>query len=75
MKFDWQNIKYVLKQITNEQDSNYVSYDKEFNEYECGKLVTKIVKQFSPRIEEMTNVQAMINFKFKTSTRSFFLIQ
>ena len=69
------NIRCMLKKSSDDENPNLFSYDKIFNEFELGKLLSKIIEQLPNRIEELGNVRAMIKYKFLTKTRAFFLGQ
>ena len=66
------NLIVSLKKLNKVEDKIYFSYDKHFSEYEQGKLLSKIMKQFSYKIEFLNNIKAMIDFKFIEKTVKFF---
>ena len=58
------NLVVSKKRENKIKDEIYFSYDKEFGEYEHGLLLSKIMKQFSYKIEILGNIKAMIDEKF-----------
>ena len=66
MDFEFYNIRCILNKISGEKNPIYFSYDKTFNEKESRKLLAKIMNQLPYSIEELSNVRAMIKFKFET---------
>ena len=44
------------------------SYDKTFDIYEQGKLLSAIVKQYPEDMEDLDNIRCMIDYKFEMET-------
>jgi len=72
MQYSFFNLIVSLKKLNNVEDKIYFSSDKQFSEFEQGKLLSKLMNQFSYKIEFLNNIRSMIDFKFTKKTIYFF---
>lgn len=48
------------------------SYDKQFSKYENGRLLSRVVSQYGPKMKKFGNGRAMINEKYEDTTSLYF---
>jgi hypothetical protein len=59
--------------MSDDLETRCFSYGMKYDAYEQGVLLSNIIDRLESRLEELSNVKALIKFKFNTGTRSLFL--